>query len=196
MPRFPGMAGIEWFPGEGCAHCAGLRERWLATVALSQPHRKAVHTSPSQLLTLVHPLLTGGALYDATSPHSLGPVLTACGVHDLLPASSPGALPTGLAVAFDGRGRWVDATAAASFVAAELLPFTNRSTLALQAPTNLPFLADAIVTWRLAVVWMVSARPAAPPWRFTIGTLDGPTRVAQGTQRRAVAVGRTTCAAT
>ena len=30
----------------------------------------------------------------------------------------------------------------------------NSSTLALQAPTNLPFLADAVVTWRLALVWM------------------------------------------
>ena len=75
----------------------------------------------------------------------LGPVLTACGVHDLLPASSSATLPAGLPVRFSGIGRWPNATAAAWFVGKELLPLTNASTLALQAPTELPFLADAIV---------------------------------------------------
>ena len=155
LPQFPGMVGIEWFPGTGCAGCSGLRERWLDTIAASTvPARRPVPLSARELLERVRPLLSGGAVYDAMALHSLGPVLTACGVHDLLPAASAASLPRGLAVKFDGRRRWTDALDAAWFVGRELLPHTNASTIALQAPTNLPFLADAIVAWRLPVFWM------------------------------------------
>lgn len=155
IPRLPGMVGIEWFPGTGCSDCAGIRERWLATLVASSG-RRAVPITSSDFLMLVqaHSLVAGGALYSSQELHSLGPVLTVCGVHALLPASSAAGLPRGLEVRFDGRHRWPDATAAAWFVGKRLLPLTNRSTLALQAPTELPFLADAIVAWRLPMVWM------------------------------------------
>ena len=57
---------------------------------------------------------------------------------------------------FDDERRLLgpNATAAAWFVARELLPLANRSTLALQAPSELPFLADAVVAWRLPMLWM------------------------------------------
>lgn len=163
--RYAGMAGIEWFAGEGdygdepgrpCANCAGLRARWLATIMAAQPARRAVRLSVDELLeqVVVGGLVTGGALFRSDEAHALGPVLTACGVYSLLPATSLARLPRGLAARFDGRGRWADATAAALYVGRSLLPLTNRSTLALQAPTNLPFLADAIVAWRLPVLWM------------------------------------------
>ena len=93
IERFPGMVGIEWFAGEGCSNCAGLRERWLQTVAPRARRRTAL--AADALLSLVRPLLAGGALYDAGAPHSLGPVLTACGVHNLLPAASAKTLPRG-----------------------------------------------------------------------------------------------------
>ena len=154
IEHFPGMAGIEFFPGSGCANCAGLRERWLATVEAARPHRVARRIGVDALLDLVRPLLAGGALYEASSPHSLGPVMTACGVHDLLPAASAESLPRGLEVRFDGRKRWADATAATWYTAKALLPLANATTLAIQAPTNLPFLADAVVAWRLPMLWM------------------------------------------
>ena len=148
---FPGMAGIEWFPGTGCHNCIGLRERWLASLSAN---RHAVNMSGDQLLALVHPMLAGGALYSADEVHALGPLLTACGIDNLLPATSVSALPFGLAVRFDSRRRWRNATEAAWYTARQQLPRTNQSTLALQAPTNLPFLADAIVAWRLPMLWM------------------------------------------
>jgi hypothetical protein len=157
IPQFPGMAGIEWFPGTGpsfCKECHGVRERWLETITLAHPKRRPTALSADNLIAEVLPYFSGGALYDASAPHSLGPVLTACGVFDLLPAASRSSLPPGLEVRFDGRSRWANATAAAAFVGNQLLPLTNRSTLALQAPTNLPFLADAIVMWRLPMLWM------------------------------------------
>ena len=154
IDAFPGMVGIEWFPGTGCKDCAGLRERWLNSVASHPPRRRPLPLTADAFLELATPLFAGGALYDHSHMHSLSPVLTACGIHDLMPASSVETLPRGLAVKFDGRKRWANATAAAWFVARQLLPQTNRSMLALQAPTNLPFLADAIVMWRLPMVWM------------------------------------------
>ena len=154
IDRFPGMAGIEWFPGTGCKQCVGIRERWLQTVSDTPPRRGAVSLNPETLLSLSIPFLSGAALYHSSEMHSLGPVLTACGVYDLMPATSIATLPRGLAVKFDARKRWANATAAAWFVGERLLPMCNRSTLALQAPTNLPFLADAIVMWRLPLLWM------------------------------------------
>ena len=151
IDQFPGMTGIEWFPGTGCANCAGLRERWLAVAGGG---RQAIPTSIDTLLAQVQPLQRGGALYDQAALHSLGPVLTACGIYDLLPATSSATLPRGTIVRFDGRDRWGDATAASRFTAHELLPLANASMLALQAPTNLPFLADAVVAWRLPMLWM------------------------------------------
>ena len=150
----PGMVGIEWFPGTGCDECHGLRRRWLDTVVAAQPNRRPVALAADTLLKQVRPLLSGGAVYDASMLHSLGPVLTACGVHGLLPAASESSLPRDLKVVFDGRGRWRDATDAAWFVGRHLLSSANASTLALQAPTELPFLADAIVMWRLPMLWM------------------------------------------
>lgn len=157
MPKFDGMVGIEWFPGTGCSTCAGVRERWLATLVASSG-RRAVPVASSHFLELVRQssLFAGGALYSHHELHSLGPVMTACGIMSLLPATSVAGLPRGLEVRFDGRHRWPDATAAAWFVARRLLPLTNRSTLALQAPTELPFLADAIVAWQLPMLCTVS----------------------------------------
>lgn len=159
--RFPGMRGIEWFPGTGdgrwgswtCPECAGLRGRWLETI-VQDSGRSAVLSSPASLLSAVLPLARGGARYSESEPHSLGPVLTLCGLDALLPTTEDAPLPPPLQVRFDARSRFADALSAATFVGRELLPRTNRTTLAVQAPTNLPFLADAIVSWRLATVWM------------------------------------------
>ena len=154
--RFPGMAGIEWFPGTGCSTCRGVRERWLQTVeeALLPARRSARWITAKQLIEQVRPLVSGGVLWAIDEPHSLGAVMTLCGVHDLLPATSTATLPRGLTVHFDTRRQWSNATAAARFVGGPLLRLTNASTLALQAPTNLPFLADAVVAWRLPMLWM------------------------------------------
>ena len=154
IDKFPGMTGIEWFPGTGCEDCSGLRQRWLNTVAAAQPTRQIVELSAADIVEQVRPLLNGGALFSVGEPHALGPVLTASGVHDLLPATSLATLPRGLTVRFDGRHRWPDATAAAWYTGRVLLPLTNQSTFAFQAPTNLPFLADAVVAWRLPLLWM------------------------------------------
>lgn len=154
-PQFPGMKGIEWFPGSGCANCHGIRERWLTTYTKIGVGRQAVPLASNELLNALrrHSLVKGGAMYSEEELHSLGPVMTACGTHDLLPVVSTASLP-GLEIKFDGRRRWSNALDATWFVARELLPHTNRSTLALQAPTELPFLADAVVTWKLAMIWM------------------------------------------
>jgi len=142
------------FPAHCGACAAGVRERWLESVV--EEGRQAVPMKPDALLDTVLPWVNGLALY--TEPHSLGAVVTACAVDDLLPATSPSSLPPGglqrLPVRFDARGRWTSATEAARYVGRELLPRCNRSTMAVQAHTNLPFLADLIVKWRLATVWM------------------------------------------
>ena len=162
VERYPGAVGIEWFPGDasnqwGSWHpqqlVAGLRKRWLETV-VRDTGRSAVLTNPSALLTQARPLLRGGILYAPSETHALGVVLTMCGLDDLLPVLSPAELPAGLPVAFDARGRFADAAAAASYTARHLLPRCNDSTLAVQAGTNAPFLADVIVSWRLATFWM------------------------------------------
>eukprot|EP01047_Picozoa_sp_COSAG01_P036189 COSAG01_NODE_2816_length_7019_cov_22.384682_5_plen_392_part_00 len=49
---------------------------------------------------------------------------------------------------------WKDATAATVYTTRSLLSRTNRTVLAVQAPTCLPFLADAIVDYQMAVFWM------------------------------------------
>ena len=153
MERLPGMIGIEWFPGTGCTNCHGLQERWLDAFEKDVDRCHAM-LSPKDLLTQTLPLFSGAALYSPEEPHSLGPVMTACGVQDLLPATEQDLHRLGLRVRFDARQRWADALSAAWFTARELLAGANKSTLAIQAPTNLPFLADAIVSWRLPLVWM------------------------------------------
>jgi hypothetical protein len=162
VDRFPGSAGIEWFPGsvdgrwgdwQPRALVSGLRDRWLETI-VTDSARTAVLTTPEELLSQVRPLLTGGILYSTAEPHAMGVVLTLCGLDALLPVLAVSELPSALPIAFDARARFVDAAAAALYTGHTLLPRCNTSTLAVQAGTNSPFLADAVVSWRLAMFWM------------------------------------------
>jgi hypothetical protein len=48
---------------------------------------------------------------------------------------------------------WADFTAATAYTTRSLLKDANRSTFAVQAPTCLPYLADAIVDYKMVVFW-------------------------------------------
>jgi hypothetical protein len=158
---YPGMRGIEWLPGKGrsayspgnpnCSVCDGLESKWLKSI--STIGQLPVQTSSiAKLMEMVRPLLKGKIKYDEKERHSLGPVVTLSGLDDCLPVTAsndPFEKDPTLTTLFDASGMWSDALAATLYTAHNLLHRTNTSTMAVQAPTCLPFLADAIVDWRL-----------------------------------------------
>ena len=160
---FPGMRFIEWKTGHGggpwyepqskCRTCQGLRERWLQT-AREASGQTFVPTSFSALMEIVRPLLSGRVLYSMSEMHALGPVLTMAGIQSTIPVTSEHDPFPSLPLALDTRGIWADATAATKFTTRELLHRSNASVFAVQAPTCLPYLADAIVDYKMAVFWM------------------------------------------
>lgn len=160
---FPGMKFIEWKIGHGggpwyqpqtvCRTCSGLRERWLSTAATAMGE-KPVPTTFAQLLKLVEPKLTGRSVYAIEEKHALGPLLTLAGTDGVLPTTTTHNPLPSLPVRLNTSGLFVDATDATRYTTAHLLHKTNTSVLAVQAPTCLPYLADAIVDSKMAVFWM------------------------------------------
>ena len=59
-----------------------------------------------------------------------------------------------LPVLLNVTGMFADATEATQYTTANLLHLSNTSVFAVQAPTDLPFLADAIVDYKMATFWM------------------------------------------
>ena len=160
---FPGMKFIEWKIGHGggpwyqpltkCRTCGGLQERWLSTVAMAAGE-VPVPTTFTQLLKLAEPKLTGRSVYSINEKHALGPLLTLAGTDGVLPTTRAHNPLPNLPVRLDSTGMFADATVATRYTTAHLLHKTNSSVLAVQAPTCLPYLADAIVDSRMAVFWM------------------------------------------
>ena len=160
---FPGMKFIEWKTGHAggpwyqpltkCRTCGGLRERWLDTAATAAGEA-VVPTTFAQLLKLAEPHLTGRSVYSLDEKHALGPLLTLAGTDGVLPTTAAYNPLPHLALRLNASGLWADATAATRYTTANLLHKTNTSVLAVQAPTCLPYLADAIVDSRMAVFWM------------------------------------------
>lgn len=160
---FPGMKFIEWKIGHGggpwyqpqttCRTCNGLRERWLSTAATAMGE-KPVPTTFAQLLNIVEPKLTGRSVYTIEEKHALGPLLTLAGTDAVLPTTTTHNPLPRLPVRLNASGLFVDATDATRYTTAHLLHKTNTSVLAVQAPTCLPYLADAIVDSKMAVFWM------------------------------------------
>ena len=162
---FPGAKFIEWKTGHGggpwyqpattCRTCGGLRERWLETAAAAAGETPRPITFAA-LMSLAEPLLSGRSLYRMSELHALGPLLTMAGTDGVLPTTADHSPLPSLPLALNASGRWADATAATRWTTAHLLAKTNTSVLAVQAPTCLPFLADAIVEYRMASFWMDS----------------------------------------
>ena len=160
---FPGMKFIEWKIGHGggpwhqpltkCRTCGGLQERWLSTVARAAGE-VPVPTTFTQLLKLAEPKLTGRSVYSINEKHALGPLLTLAGTDGVLPTTTAHNPLPDLPVRLDSTGMFADATVATRYTIAHLLHKTNSSVFAVQAPTCLPYLADAIVDSRMAVFWM------------------------------------------
>eukprot|EP01045_Picozoa_sp_COSAG04_P031971 COSAG04_NODE_6107_length_1409_cov_1.776336_2_plen_312_part_00 len=156
---FPGAKFIEWKTGHGggpwyqpattCRTCGGLRERWLETAAAAAGETPRPITFAA-LMKLAEPLLSGRSLYRMSELHALGPLLTMAGTDGVLPTTADHSPLPSLPLALNASGRWADATAATRWTTAHLLAKTNTSVLAVQAPTCLPFLADAIVEYRMA----------------------------------------------
>lgn len=160
---FPGMKFIEWKIGHGggpwyeplttCRTCGGLRERWLSTVAAAVGE-VPVPTTFMQLMELAEPKLTGRSIYSLNEKHALGPLLTLAGTDGVLPTTAQYNTLPKLPVRLNSTGMFADATNATRYTTTHLLHKTNSSVLAVQAPTCLPYLADAIVDSRMAVFWM------------------------------------------
>jgi hypothetical protein len=155
-----GHAGGPWYqPKSKCRTCAGLRERWFDTIQHAvhdADGRRPVAITFAGLLQRMQPLLKGKVIYNMSEPQALGPVLTMAGVRSALPVTlefdplNGSAVPTLL----DTRGLWTDYAKATRYITKNLLKDTNSSVFAVQAPTDLPYLADAIVDFKMAVFWM------------------------------------------
>ena len=86
--------------------------------------------------------------------HALGPALTMAAVDSVLPVTHEFDPIPQLRLKLNTSGLFADATAATRYTTQHLLPRANRSVFSVQAPTNLPFLADAIVQNKMATFWM------------------------------------------
>ena len=160
---FPGNRFIEWKTGHGggpwyssfgeCRACKGLRGRWLATAAATAGVAPTP-TTFAQLLALAKPLLKGRVRYSMDEMHALGPAVTMSGTESALPVTTQHDPFPELPLLLDTTGKFADATDATVYTAKHLLAKTNTSVLAVQAPTDMPFLVDAIVESKMAVFWM------------------------------------------
>ena len=106
-----------------------------------------------ELMAAAKPLFKGKALYSVHEMHALGPLVTMAGTASLLPVTADSDSLPDLKVVFDSRGKWADATAATVYTTENLLPETNKTVFAVQAPTCMPFLVDAIVEAKMATFW-------------------------------------------
>merc|ERR1712196_522280 len=86
--------------------------------------------------------------------HALLPVVSLAGIAAVLPVTNEFDPFPELKTVIDTTDLFTDATAATRYTTKHLLPQANQSMFAVQAPTNMPFLADAIVHSRMAVFWM------------------------------------------
>ena len=169
---FPGGKFIEWKTGHAggpwceplsvCRTCGGLRARWLATAAAAAGQQPAP-TTFAALMAAAKPLLAGKAFYAMDELHALGPLVTMAGIDGVLPVTNEHDPIPGLNVLLDTRGMWADATVATVFTTENLLHKTNTSVFAVQAPTCMPFLVDAIVDYKMACFWMQDLCNASSP---------------------------------
>eukprot|EP01052_Picozoa_sp_SAG31_P009453 SAG31_NODE_496_length_14862_cov_9.280837_19_plen_473_part_00 len=90
-------------------------------------------------------------------------VVTMAGVDAVLPITDKYNPLPHLPLRWDSRGKFGNATAATQYTTAKLLARTNKTVLAVQAPTCLPFLADAIVDYKMAMFWMPDMCSTATP---------------------------------
>jgi hypothetical protein len=118
----------------------------------------------AELMAAAKPLLKGKAIYSVEEMHALGPLVTMAGTESVLPVTAEhDPFPSALKTVLDARGKWADATAATIYTTESLLAKTNTSVFAVQAPTCMPFLVDAIIDAKMATFWMQDMCNASSP---------------------------------